>query len=126
MKSSVNGSGEKFINFNSFIALSMFWFSTLAASYSSKTVRPKRLFSRRLGLFGLRSRVWERLRRVCGSKLREDSGVETTVPPKRVFKIDGCPETGFEFVWVYRCDSEGPFTLHPDEIECGGWFTPIQ
>ncbi len=58
-------------------------------------------------------------------ELREELGVETTVPPKRVFKVDGCPETGYEFVWVYRCESDGPFTLHPDEIECGGWFTPI-
>ena len=25
---------------------------------------------------------------------------------------------------MYRCDSEGPFTLHPEEIERGDWFTP--
>jgi hypothetical protein len=35
-----------------------------------------------------------------------------------------CPETDAEFVWVYRCQAEGPFQLHPDEIERGGWFAP--
>jgi isopentenyl-diphosphate Delta-isomerase len=29
-----------------------------------------------------------------------------------------------EHVWVYRYESDGPFTLHPDEIERGGWFAP--
>lgn len=43
---------------------------------------------------------------------------------QRLFKIDACPETGQEFVWVYRCDHDGPFKLHPEEIECGGWFEP--
>ncbi len=42
----------------------------------------------------------------------------------RLFKIDARPETGHEFVWIHRCESEGSFTLHPDEIETGGWFAP--
>ena len=25
---------------------------------------------------------------------------------------------------MYRGTSEGPFTLHPDEIDRGGWFAP--
>ena len=29
-----------------------------------------------------------------------------------------------EHVWVYRCEAEGSFTLHPEEIERGDWFTP--
>jgi len=45
-------------------------------------------------------------------------------PPQRLFKLDACAETGWEFCWIYRCTSEGPFTLHPEEIETGGWFTP--
>jgi hypothetical protein len=44
--------------------------------------------------------------------------------PQRLFKISACLETGQEFVWVYHCKAEGPFTLHPDEIETGGWFAP--
>ena len=42
----------------------------------------------------------------------------------RLFKIDACAETDAEFVWIYRCESDGPFQLHPDEIETGGWFAP--
>ena len=38
--------------------------------------------------------------------------------------MDACAETDQEFVWVYRCQAEGPFQLHPDEIERGEWFAP--
>ena len=57
-------------------------------------------------------------------ELREELGVEVQRPLERLFKIDACPETGQEFVWVYRSVAEGPFTLQPEEIERGGWFTP--
>ena len=40
-----------------------------------------------------------------------------------LFKLDACVETGWEFVWVYRLRSDGPFVLHPAEIERGEWFT---
>jgi 16S rRNA (adenine1518-N6/adenine1519-N6)-dimethyltransferase len=40
--------------------------------------------------------------------------------------VDACPATGQEFVWAYRLESEGPFTLHPEEIERGDWFTPAR
>ena len=55
-------------------------------------------------------------------ELREEIGLVAARPPERVFKIDAGPETGWEFCWVYRCDAEGPFQLHPDEIETGAWF----
>jgi isopentenyldiphosphate isomerase len=62
-------------------------------------------------------------------EVREEIGLNVTaagaLPPlKRLFKIDACRETGWEFCWIYRCESEGPFTLHPDEIEAGDWFAP--
>ena len=57
-------------------------------------------------------------------ELREEIGLSIAKAPERLFKIDACAETGWEFCWVYRCRSEGPFQLHPDEIETGGWFTP--
>ena len=56
----------------------------------------------------------------------EEIGLKLNGPPPRLFKIAACPETGQEFVWVYRCASEGPFTLHPEEIERGGWFSPAE
>ncbi len=37
---------------------------------------------------------------------------------------DACAETDQEFVWVYRCQSEGPFELDAEEVERGGWFAP--
>jgi len=55
-------------------------------------------------------------------ELREELGITLAVPPQRVFKVAACPETGHEFVWVYRGRHEGPFVLHPEEIEQGGWF----
>jgi len=57
-------------------------------------------------------------------ELREEIGLKVSECPRRVFKVDACHETGQEFVWLYLCASEGPFTLHPEEIERGDWFAP--
>lgn len=57
-------------------------------------------------------------------ELHEEIGLRASQTPERLFKIDARPETGWEFCWVYRCASEGPFELNPDEIESGGWFAP--
>ncbi len=55
-------------------------------------------------------------------ELCEEIGLQAGEHPRRVLRIEACEDTGQEFVWVYRCESEGPFTLHPDEIERGGWY----
>ena len=65
-------------------------------------------------------------------ELREEIGLDVvqgaptgaSPPLQRLFKIGACEETDREFVWVYRCESEGPFELNADEIETGGWFSP--
>lgn len=59
-------------------------------------------------------------------ELQEEIGLTVQTPPQRLFKLSPCPETGWEFCWIYRCESEGPFTLNPQEIETGGWFTPAR
>jgi len=59
-------------------------------------------------------------------ELREEIGLVAERSPERLFKIAACAETGQEFVWVYRLGGEGPFTLHPDEIERGDWFDAEQ
>ena len=59
-------------------------------------------------------------------ELREELGLVVATPPARLFKIAACAATGQEFVWVYRLESEGPFVLHPEEIERGEWFTPAR
>ena len=61
----------------------------------------------------------------CATReLREEIGLTVAQAPERLFKIAACAETDQEFVWVYRCEAEGPFRLHPDEIERGDWFAP--
>jgi isopentenyl-diphosphate Delta-isomerase len=67
---------------------------------------------------------------VCAVReVREEIGLDikatgASPPLKRILRIEACKETGWEFVWVYRCASEGPFELHPEEIERGDWFAP--
>ncbi len=57
-------------------------------------------------------------------ELREEIGLDLAVAPQRLFKLAASADTDQEHVWVYRCCAEGPFTLHPEEIETGGWFEP--
>jgi isopentenyldiphosphate isomerase len=57
-------------------------------------------------------------------EVREELGVELGRPPQRLFKLPAGPETGMEFVWIYRAEAEGPFVLQPEEISEGGWFAP--
>jgi isopentenyldiphosphate isomerase len=59
------------------------------------------------------------VREVC-----EELGLRLPDVPQRLFKLPASPETDQEHVWVYRCQAEGPFNLHPEEIECGDWFLP--
>lgn len=59
-------------------------------------------------------------------ELHEEIGLRPDPPPRRLFKIAACPETDHEFVWVYQCAAEGPFTLDPHEIERGGWFSAAE
>ncbi|HUA66743.1 MAG TPA: NUDIX domain-containing protein [Alphaproteobacteria bacterium] len=57
-------------------------------------------------------------------ELGEEIGLKLSASPERLFKIDACAETDAEFVWVYKCQSDGPFQLDPDEIDAGDWFAP--
>jgi isopentenyldiphosphate isomerase len=57
-------------------------------------------------------------------ELREEIGLQLQTPPERLFKLAVSAATDQEHVWVYRCRSEGPFRLDPEEIERGGWFGP--
>lgn len=57
-------------------------------------------------------------------ELREEIGLIVKKTPEYLFKLNACAETDQEFVRVYRCVAEGPFRLHPEEIERGEWFVP--
>lgn len=57
-------------------------------------------------------------------ELAEEIGLESPDPPRRWFRVEACPETGWEFIWVYRTEGEGPFVLNPEEIDAGAWSYP--
>ncbi|MBX3738085.1 MAG: NUDIX domain-containing protein [Candidatus Didemnitutus sp.] len=59
-------------------------------------------------------------------ELEEELGCVPAAAPRRLFKIEARPETGEEFVWVYRVEAEGPFRLEPAEIQRGAWFAPAE
>ncbi len=59
-------------------------------------------------------------------ELREELGLTVTAPPQRWFRVKACEDTGWEFCWVYHLHSNGPFVLHPDEIEGGDWLAPAE
>ncbi|MBI3884862.1 MAG: NUDIX domain-containing protein [Opitutae bacterium] len=59
-------------------------------------------------------------------ELEEELGCRPARAPQRLFKIKACADTGREFVWVYRVEAEGPFTLQADEIARGDWFAPAE
>lgn len=59
-------------------------------------------------------------------EMREELGIRAARPLQRLFRILACTATGMEHVWVYRYEADGPFTLHPEEIERGEWFAPEQ
>jgi isopentenyldiphosphate isomerase len=56
-------------------------------------------------------------------ELGEEIGLRVGGAPARWLRLVACEATGQEFVWVYRLPAEGPFVLHPEEIERGAWFT---
>ncbi|HWA84772.1 MAG TPA: NUDIX domain-containing protein [Opitutus sp.] len=72
--------------------------------------------------------------RAAVRELKEELGLSVARPtspgqaetPVRWFKIDACEETGREFCWIYRMRANGPFVLHPDEIEGGEWLAPVE
>jgi isopentenyl-diphosphate delta-isomerase type 1 len=60
----------------------------------------------------------------CAAReLQEEIGLRLAAAPRRLFKLAASAETDQEHVWAYRCEAEGPFTLHPEEIERGDWFS---
>lgn len=59
-------------------------------------------------------------------ELKEELGLSCAETPERWLRYRACEETGWEFVWVYRMGSDGPFVLNEAEIESGEWFTHQQ
>ena len=57
-------------------------------------------------------------------ELEEELGV--SAPVELIGSIPPSDRTGWEHVRLYRAAHEGPFKLHPAEIETGGFFTRDQ
>ena len=60
--------------------------------------------------------------KAAGRELIEEIGLHNPVDLKRLFKEAPCEPSGNEFVWVYSCQSEGPFILDPVEVIEGRWI----
>lgn len=58
----------------------------------------------------------------AGRELQEELGASPSTALERLFKVDACEATGWEFVWLYRGISGGPFVLQESEVETGAWF----
>ncbi|MDX2227156.1 MAG: NUDIX domain-containing protein [Verrucomicrobiae bacterium] len=66
----------------------------------------------------------ETYREAAVRELGEEIGIQAAEARalQEVMKIGTCPETGFEHCWLYTLRHNGPFVLHPEEIEDGRWF----
>ena len=61
-------------------------------------------------------------------ELGEEIGLAVTPATRleRLVRLTPCRETGWEFAWIYTARGDGPFTLHPAEVEAGAWFAPAE
>lgn len=55
-------------------------------------------------------------------ELEEELGI-TSSNIKQIGSLPASVETGNEFVRIYKAEHEGPFTLHPGEIDDGRWVS---
>ncbi len=53
---------------------------------------------------------------------KEELGVNIADKLKPLFKLSPTLQLGMEFIQVYQCNHNGPFTLNPKEIDQGDWF----
>jgi isopentenyldiphosphate isomerase len=57
-------------------------------------------------------------------ELEEELGWQPAEALRRLFYLEACSETGWEFVWVYAVRGEGPFRMNVTELAGGAWFSP--
>jgi isopentenyl-diphosphate delta-isomerase type 1 len=58
-------------------------------------------------------------------EFREELGIEAP-PLQRLFKVAPSRETGYEHLWIYTCQKDGPFKLDMEEIDYGEWVQPAE
>ncbi len=64
--------------------------------------------------------VGEEYDAAAGREVAEELGAE--LPLKRIRKFEACKELGWEFVWLYEGESEGPFYFPKNEISKLQWW----
>lgn len=57
-------------------------------------------------------------------ELAEEIGLPPATPLCQVGYLKASPDTGWEFVAVFLCRSDGPLVLCPEEIADGRWTSP--
>jgi isopentenyldiphosphate isomerase len=57
-------------------------------------------------------------------ELAEEIGLPPAAPLCQVGYLKASPDTGWEFVAVFLCRSDGPLVLCPEEIADGRWTSP--
>ncbi|MGH8525199.1 MAG: NUDIX hydrolase [Gammaproteobacteria bacterium] len=57
-------------------------------------------------------------------ELAEEIGLQPATPLCQVGYLKASPDTGWEFVAVFLCRSDGPLVLCPEEIADGRWTSP--
>ncbi|MCQ8105725.1 NUDIX domain-containing protein [Methylomonas sp. SURF-2] len=53
-------------------------------------------------------------------ELREELGIDAALTD--LFKLEACPELGMEFIRVYQCRHDGPFSFAAEEIDELQWL----
>ncbi|MGH8479132.1 MAG: NUDIX hydrolase, partial [Gammaproteobacteria bacterium] len=57
-------------------------------------------------------------------ELAEEIGLPSATPLCQMGYLKASPDTGWEFVTVFLCRSDGPLVLCPEEIAEGRWASP--
>jgi len=59
-------------------------------------------------------------------EVAEEIGVMVECTPERLFKLQACALTDYEFCWVYRLVHNGPFVIDTHEAVEARWFDPAE
>ena len=62
----------------------------------------------------------------CVREVEEEVGLILDQVPPRLFKLDASEDTGMEFAWVYRVETDKTLVPNLEEMSGGDWFDPAE
>jgi isopentenyl-diphosphate delta-isomerase type 1 len=62
----------------------------------------------------------------CVREVEEEVGLILDQVPPRLFKLDASVDTGMEFAWVYRVETDKILVPNLEEMSGGDWFDPAE